>query len=295
MVYRGLTLVVMFLVSLPGDATESSAITRFLEPYPRSELLEHSERADNETFRIPLGAPKRTGGVVGPETSEIVVGKRTATTWFVPNEQRTQVVYDFFKEQIARRGTILFECSGLSCGSSNYWANTVFERSILFGLDQEQRHLLVRIDEDSTWYLSIYVVLRGTRALHAHVDLIVAAPKAKVVAVDENTIIAALRRSARFAMGANEIATALPKVVDALKLEPSFRIAVVGHASLSAGESVTDAISRSERSAQDVRNRMIAAGISPARLEAYGVGPLSPINSMLDRVEIVLINRAEVR
>ena len=291
--HRRLAFFLMFLVPLPAYAMERSAIGRFLEPYPRSELLAHNEREDNETFRLPLGPPKRTGGVVGPDTSEIVVGKRTGTTWFVPNEQRTRVVYDFFKDQIVRRGTILFECSGFSCGSSNYWANTVFERSILFGLDQEQRHLLVRIDEDSTYYLSIYVVLRGTRALHANVDMIVAAPQ--VVSVDENAIVAALKRSARFAMGSNEIVTALPKVVDALRLEPSFRVAVVGHTTLSAGESVTDAIARSERSAQDVRNRIISAGINASRSEAYGVGPLSPINLMQERVEIVLINPAEVR
>jgi len=285
-VFTVMVLLMSPCVSIAAETDLSSLIPQ----YPRSELVEFTEDKEIATHEIMMGALKKSGGIVEPEASEYVVGRRVASTWYIPNEQRTEVVSDFFKDRLKSKGEIVFECKGYGCGSSNYWANNVFKRAILYGPEEYQHYFLTRIDgEGTTWYVATYVALRGTRKLYAHTDIVIVESAHKQAG--GAAIVRALESDGKYVIDVGEEDKTLDGIVEAMQLEPLFRIAVVQHARKQQGESVPQAIARSEEMARRYVAKLVARGVNSSRVQAYGVGPLAPVNrDVVDRLELVLIS-----
>jgi hypothetical protein len=266
---------------------ESIDIESMIPQYPRSELVQSVEGKEIAKHEIMLGALKKTAGFVQADRSEFVVGRRISSTWLVPDEERTDVVASFFRSRLEPLGKVLFECKGYECGSSNYWANNVFSRAILYGPEQYQRYFVTKIERDATYYVATYIALRGTRKLYAHTDIIVTDKQAQGGAL----ILATLVAKGRVVIDTLTGTQIVDDVAEAMTLDPALRIGVVGHARKLRGESVAQAVARSEQNARVVVSQVIAQGINLSRIEAYGVGPLSPMDrEIVDRLELVLIS-----
>lgn len=282
----GLLALWMVAAGVRAAALELSSL---IPEYPRSELVEYEDEKEIKTHEIIMGTLKKSGGIVEPEASEFVVGRRVASTWYIPNEQRTRLVRDFFRERLAGKGEIVFECSGYDCGSSNYWANNVFHRSILYGPEQDQHYFLTRIDDKHTYYVATYIALRGTRKLYAHTDVVISEREPEVLS--GAGIVEGLQSKGRVVIDAGAIDESIDNVVEAMRLAPLMRIAVVSHLRRQRGESVPQAIARSEVIAQEFVDSLIEHGVNRTRVQAYGVGPLSPIDrDIVERLELVLIS-----
>lgn len=284
------------LITLLFGATitfaSSADLGRLLPQYPRAEMVEFEDTKAVTTHEIVIGSLRSRQGKTAPESSLFVTGRRIASTWAIPDEQRPERVYGFYRQRLADLGEVLFECEGFECGSSNHWANDIFNRQILYGPAQDQHYLMVRIDRDVTYYVALYVAQRGTRQLYAHTDVVIT--ETEYTEATGAAIVDELISGGRFVIDAGAQTAVVDSVVDAMRLQPLMRIAVVSHQRKQRGESVDQAISRSREFAEQYRADLISAGISSTRLQAYGVGPLSPVDrKLIDRIELVLISNDE--
>ncbi len=284
---------IVCLVWFTADVYASAAaVTELLPQFPRAELVEFEDTQTVAIHEVVTGSLRSRGGTTVPESSEFVTGSRVASTWSIPDEQRTDRVYEFYRSRLAEMGEVLFECQGFDCGSSNHWANKIFKRQIIFGPPQGQHYLVVRVDQDVTYYVAVYLNLRGTGRLYAHTDVIVS--ESQYTDVTGAVIVDALVSEGRFVMDSGTQDAAIGSVVEAMGIEPLMRIAVVAHERKQRGESVEQAIARSGEIASDYRAQLIEAGINQTRLQAHGIGPLSPVDrKLIDRIELVLISNDE--
>ncbi|XOV88370.1 MAG: DUF4892 domain-containing protein [Pseudomonadota bacterium] len=271
-----------------GSAAAPSDVQEMLPRYPRAELAAFTDTREISQHEVILGALKNNAGNIRAEASIFVTGRRIASTWYVPDEERTEVVAAYYRDRFARLGDIQFDCRGRDCGPSNHWANRVFGRAILFGPEQYQHYFLTRIDAGvATYYVATYVALRGTRKLYVHVDVVVAENASLPTGAN---IVAALKDTGWFGIEAGDESRLVPAVVDAMKLEPLYRLAVVGHARKQRGETVDQAISRSAANARRFVEQLVEQGVNSTRVMSQGAGPLLPRDrDRVDRIEIVLI------
>ena len=138
-----------------------------LSDYPGLELVDRETSKSVEPHKIILGPLKKINNILEPEKFDNVVGTKRSETFFIRGASDVDLVKDFYRSQLLIRGEILFECSGRNCGSSNYWANTIFTNSVLYGPEQFQRYLLVRLEREE--YVAVYVAMRGTKKIYVHI------------------------------------------------------------------------------------------------------------------------------
>ncbi len=247
-----------------------------LEPYPGGELVSNETETDAVTHRIITGSLKKLENVLVPKSYEYVVGKRQTEVYYLPYEQKVDRVVTFFKDQLEDSYQILFSCRGRNCGSSSYWANTVFGERLLYGPEQFQRYLVAKAI-DSNSYVTIYVGQRGTKKIYVRLARIEATESQLEANVD--TIAISLGSNGRFvvphenfvltAVQINEIKKFLDEHADKI-------LTLVVHDSLKLKETVPEAVQRTGQLAMEVRRSLVDAGISSDRVAAYGVGPLAP-------------------
>ena len=263
-----------------------------LDVYPGAELVKSNADPKVTTRRIILGSLKKINNVLEPELLEFVSGSRYSTTYYIPDERRVGKIVEFYKNQLDKSVRILFECSGRDCGSSNYWANTIFQTPILYGPEQYQNYLVGRrIDKGD--YVSIYIGQRGTRKIYVHIEttIISIGPKE----VDEVSISAALASRGRYVIvlsaGDMEFDSIVDAVAKSMNNNLQMNLTLVAHDNLQNGETVQQGQQRTLRLSESVRSALVSAGIAEDRLSAYGVGPLSPLeNEDSPRLELLVIH-----
>ncbi|MNT28098.1 hypothetical protein D3C72_1637600 [compost metagenome] len=66
---------------------------------------------------------------------------------------------------------MLFWCQARDCGESSLWANEVFGNAKLYGADDQQAYLLLRLaaPRDNT-LVALYSITRGNRKAYLHVE-----------------------------------------------------------------------------------------------------------------------------
>jgi hypothetical protein len=66
---------------------------------------------------------------------------------------------------------LLFWCQARDCGESSLWANEVFGNAKLYGADEQQAYLLLRLaaPKDNT-LVALYSITRGNRKAYLHVE-----------------------------------------------------------------------------------------------------------------------------
>jgi len=147
------------------------APAELLPPYVGAELVE--EGADKRAARhlVVLGSLEKVNHVVQPEQSTTFKGLRSWETYYLPQARRTRDVADHYSNEIEQLGELKFSCRGRTCGSSSYWANSVFEQAILYGPEQYQYYFIVELP-DGGGYTAVYVGQRATRKIYVYIESI---------------------------------------------------------------------------------------------------------------------------
>lgn len=271
--------------------------------FPGSTLTEY--RLEEQTvYRLPLGRMQRVDGVVAPDRAERFNGRLYRLTYEIPGGFTAEDAFQHFSEQLLQGGqAALFECRGRRCGSSNYWANDVFDNRVLYGPVEGQFYLAAtyRSRHDGQpvqGYAALYTVTRGNRRVYAHLDFLELPEGASgelLITPDairrqlEDTgaaVIPRLQFSDDSTLGESG---GIEMIVDILQSDSLLEVFVVAH--LREPETDLDALlSRSRQRAEVIRELLVEAGITPSRVVARGVGPLAPrcpAQDCSERIELV--------
>lgn len=285
------------LLPAAATATESdidvpsSSDAPWLARYPRSHIVSFEKSADVLPYQLVLGSLREVNNVTSPKNAIPVTGKKTSITYRIPRGIRTEVVSSHFRDQLVSLGQILFECVGRNCGSSTYWANSVFGDARLYGPEQYQQLVTSKIArQEASYYVTAYTIQRGNRKVYVRLEIIDIGQSSTSAGP---AVIGDLRRTGyvRFKhIDFDDNLIDSPEIIglaDLLKLEPDLKIYIVGH-SESHGD-IAAAISESTEKARRVAEVLTGLGIAEDRVTSYGIGPLAHLNNAQEQsIEIVL-------
>lgn len=193
---------------------------------------------------------------------------------------------------------VLFQCSGLDCGSSNGWANEFLGVKQLYGLDTNQFYVVqAGLDGNrKETYVIWYLVQRGNGRIYLQQDIVRAGPDSGAGAAFAPELWWELLASKGFfvlpgveltAEGAKVSSETVALLVNLLKAHPRATLRLVGH---DYGEgTLVDQERRSMGYAQTVRDLLLAKEIDKNRITAHGLASLAPAGRReAARVEVVL-------
>ncbi len=250
-----------------------------LPDYPEAEVESKSEDTTEVSRRLILSSLKKINNILAPEKVEYVKGTRESLTLYIPNERRTEVVLDFYRDHLLRQGTILYECHGRECGSSNYWANTVFSTSKLYGPEQYQHYVLAQLDGSGD-YIALYVAMRGTRKIYVHIET--TRPSVTVTTRDKQA------NQGRFVFTDNNRAEIISTIARLLAEDEGQKLHLVVHQGLLPGQEVTDVVSQTQKVGEQIKLDATTGGIPEDRITVNGIGPLAPDSEYgANRIEIL--------
>lgn len=268
--------------------------------FPGAEIVDYRTPGISN-YRLALGRMQRVNGRVSAGREERVRGELTRITYRIPDGYSAADVFSHFSQQMLAAGPELFRCAGRGCGSSNFWANDVFENRILYGPEIEQFYLASGVGSDEQHihaYLALYVITRGNRSVYAQLDVLelsdvvsdaaTLSPEALVLQLRQegSIIVQGIGFDAQDGLVAEGN---LDVLVTALRNSPLTKVYLVGH--LAGTQALDVLLRRSQARAEAVRTQMIAVGIEPTRIAAQGVGPLAPTCRQApceERIEVVL-------
>lgn len=137
----------------------------------RAEIVDYEQSANRERT-YPQGAISRISGRLRMEGEVRSVGQLTTITYQLPAGHSSQEAFSEARSTLLQHNAMpLFWCEKRTCGSSSLYANTVFGNAKLYGPDDQQAYLLVRLaapQENSL--VAVYNITRGNRRAYLHVE-----------------------------------------------------------------------------------------------------------------------------
>lgn len=319
MIRRGAALGLAMLVALGGAGG-----ARAFEPLLPSGARLTAERASVlDVYDAPTGV---FDGRIVPSVA--VEGAIVRRAWRIDTAGLTplQVMVPLRRKLSEEGYEVIFECEAGNCGGFDFRFNTeILPGPNMYVNISRFRHLTaVRGDETNpeavvtvlasvtsgTAYVQIIsadtgVDLEEVIAQAEQAPLVPAPVAAPIVAAEEDVLLEQGRvilDDLDFASGTSDLGPgpfqSLSDLAAILRDSPGLRVALVGHTDTVGDLETNIAISRAR--AQSVRDRLVSThGLDPARLDAEGMGYLSPIASNRTeegrtanrRVEAVLLNQ----
>lgn len=264
-----LCILFLSLSSLPAQAAFDG------QPFPRAELLNETQFNDTE-YRLVLSGLKRKQGVTSGEVERLITGDILRQVWQISvNHEVNQIIEHFLAQW---QGAILiYRCSGLDCGSSNFWANNIFENAKLYGRDADQAYIVAKVPGDPTKINVLYAVHRSKNKLYFNLDQITTTDFVSDTKVEQEALKTELKKEAGWLKGfvvkdglIDEKGSAV--LLDTLKnLDSTIkrRLNLIVHCYQS--NSMSENLACSTRLAQQLR----AAIYHNSEIPVYGQGALS--------------------
>jgi len=120
----------------------------------------------------PLGSIRKISGQLRFDGQVSARGNATSVTYELPPEHSATDAFTAAREALQKQDAqLLFWCQARDCGESSLWANEVFGNAKLYGSDNEQAYLLLRLaaPRDNT-LVALYSITRGNRKAYLHVE-----------------------------------------------------------------------------------------------------------------------------
>lgn len=265
----------------PSDAADHAYVERF----PGAQIVDYRSPGSS-TYRLALDRMQRVNGRVSAGREERVSGTLTRITYRIPDGYSGADVFAHYSEQLLLAGNELFRCQGRGCGSSNFWANDVFENRILYGAEAEQFYMASSVNNANAsigGYIALYVITRGNRNVYAHLDILeLNESTSDVPSTNPEALALQIQQEGSAQLhgitfdAQDQISDdgGLQLLRDTLNNEPLLRVYIVGH--LEGEQALTQLQERSLRRAQLIVDALVGMQIDASRLSAQGVGPLAP-------------------
>lgn len=163
----GLSFALASAVSQAADALPDELL---IEPFPRAEVARLNIE-ENIDHGVAIGSVRRINNKLRAEREVRTIGDLLQVSWLIPpGHDSDEAFAHATKQLLGRETTMLYFCEGRECGSSSTWASQVIGFSRLYGPDDNQAYLAVRVDEEPQRFISLYSITRGNRQVYLHVD-----------------------------------------------------------------------------------------------------------------------------
>ncbi|OAN78541.1 cell envelope biogenesis protein OmpA [Sulfitobacter sp. EhC04] len=283
---------------------------------PAAARLTAERNTGPDRYSAPAGI-FRNGQVVTLE----VEGDVRRAAWRLSQQGLTplQLIRPLRRQLVDAGYEILLDCAAPTCGGFDFRFATETLPGPNMYVNIRAYHFITAVRPSVTAPQEVLTILASTAANSAYIQVIRAgevsedevmtdapvpiSPTAQVENDLGNRLIQqghAVLRDLEFETGASDLSdgsyVSLQTLAEVLEARPDLRVALVGHTDSVGG--LDGNIALSQRRAQSVRRRMIDGyGIDGARMEAEGMGYLSPIASNLEetgreenrRVEVIVL------
>lgn len=261
----------------------------------------------------------------GPESSTTFEGPRTRLIYLVPGDRSPLEVIRNYEAELAEAGyETLYDCGKGDCGPASAMSQYLYPRdaqlktlgrvtAAAFSLPRDDHRYLVATNPGTGRTVSIYAafetfdhfpelfektlvlmdVIEG-EALTRRMEFVSAAEMALSLGADGRVSLYGVHFAHDSDALTAESDPTLEEISKFLAAEPDTRVFVVGHTDMTGGYDYNIDLSR-RRAAAVVKALTERYGVSAARLEPAGVGPLAPVaenlsddgRAMNRRVELV--------
>jgi hypothetical protein len=182
----------LFSVLSPTTALGSDA-------FPRAKLM-HAEPMGNVEYRLVLSGLKNRATVISGKVERLINADVKRELWQLSSNHNLQQVMDYYLDQWAG-GEVLYRCSGLDCGSSNFWANKIFNNSKLYGRDSNQSYAVVIDPKQKDKIHVIYAIQRSKQSIYFNIDEVSSSDAVEDDAVERQKITTALSKESGWLPG----------------------------------------------------------------------------------------------
>ncbi|UTW07771.1 DUF4892 domain-containing protein [Pseudomonas benzenivorans] len=202
-----------------------------LPRFPGARIVAFAESAGEERV-YPQGAIRRISGKLRYEQQVQTKGQLTSVTYELPRTHTAGEVFTAAREALqAQDAELLYWCEGRECGPSSLWANAVFDRAKLYGSDDQQSYVLMRLAEPQQQsLLALYSITRGNRRAYLHAELLAADAALGEVLPTPATLLRELRSSGelRLSRQAEPSPAWIKLLARSLNLDSTLRVSLAG-------------------------------------------------------------------
>ena len=246
------------LVSICAVAADApgSADLDILPRVADSQIVDYRPAAEVERI-YPMSSIRKISNQLRFDGQAGARGNLTSITYQLPAEHSSDEAFTVAREALQKQGAeLLFWCQARDCGESSLWANEVFGNARLYGADDRQAYLLLRLAEPkSETLVALYAITRGNRRAYLHVEQFDAAVPLGELLPTSATLLRQLKSTGRLdlpRLGGEPQEQWVTLLSRGLNLDSTLRATVSGV------------------SAEAWRDALIAKGVRAARLEAGG-------------------------
>lgn len=167
--------------------------------FPRAELVEETQ-VNNSEYRLVLSELKRKQATTSGEVERLISGDMTRQFWQLSVNHEVEQVLEHYLTQW-KDAQVMYRCSGLDCGSSNFWANKIFKNAKLYGRDANQAYLVAMIPGSPNRIYVLYAVQRSKQKLYFNLDEITSTDALTDEEVERRQLMTSLQQEAGWLEG----------------------------------------------------------------------------------------------
>lgn len=273
-------------------ARTENAMPDWLQQYPHGQIVQQQAQQSDD-YVLPVGRLRKVDGVWRAQKDLRLKGELQRTTWLLPAGQTVSMASQYYEALLASHDAQrLYACDSRDCGSSNEWANGVFNVRELYGPDRNQVYRAYVIEHDTHWsYIALYLIERGNQRRYVHIDHMRvrgAAAGSYLSLLELNQYLSVKRYELK---QPQSLTQKLDAIAQYLAAHTSHRVRLVGHAY---GSADVESLQQSSLLlAQQIAALLKKNGVDEKRMQAFGVGPLAPRGNMAtqqDRIEVLVVS-----
>jgi|GEM_PF-1575384 len=212
--------------------------------------LEYQKISQAQEHQFLLSTPKRISNTLNIEKEVLLAGDRSNLLLKIKPTGSSKEAYLFYKGLIGERGQVSYSCEERACGSSNYWANSIFNESKLYGRDSEQYYLAGRLNiKGQHYFVSVYIVKNGRKQQYIYLSYVLYESQKPDVTTQGAKQMSQLRlwqQGVSFEKPDLDNKQ-LPFLMQTMESNPSLSLWVVGYAEVAENQKVVDVMNTSEK------------------------------------------------
>lgn len=288
MLFRRMVIPFAFML-LGGFSLTSQAVT----PFPVSKQVDSVQKEVNR-YRLVISGLKTEQATTFGEDERRLSGTLNRTVWRLQDDLSIDELFSFYREQFDGDARVLYECLGLDCGSSAFWANDVFDNPRLVTREKDQAYMVALSDADGgkQKVTVVYIARRGSRQTMINVDEMITSDAVS----DRQSLVAQINAELTHSAGwlpgfktnkdqldenaSRELLTILANLSPVLKS----RLNLIVHCY--SAPHMEDNLRCSERLAESLRLH-ISNSNSPVQIYAQGALTLAPENNLVPALRFV--------